>query len=114
MAETFRYRPSDTGWAKIANSSEMQALTRRVAERGKQYAQSISPESGDGVDVPYKESFEVETVTVKDFGRKGSTRAGAVLRNTARHAAAVEWGNKHTPKAQRVFGRTLDYLGRSK
>lgn len=112
MADTFAYRPSVAGWKAIANGPEMVRLTRFAAVRAKAYAVSISPESNDGRGVPYKDSFVIESVTVKDFGRVGSTRAGARLTNTAQHAAAVEWGNRRTKgQGHRVLGRTLDHLG---
>lgn len=106
MAE---YRPSRAGWKAVAMSPQIQAACVAVAEEGKVYAQSISPVSGDGVGQPYAESFEVEpTVVVGDFDF--NPRVGAVLRNTAPHAAAVEWGNQRRPDADRVMGRTEAHL----
>lgn len=112
MAETFHYRSNRKGWDAIALGPEMQKLTSEVAEKAKAHARSIAPESNDGRGVPYKDSFDVEQIVVKEFGR--GVRAGARLINTAQHAAAVEWGNKRTKgQGHRVLGRTLDFLGSS-
>ena len=104
-----RYRPSRVGWNAIAMSPQIQAACVAVAYEGKAYAQSISPSSGGQDGVPYAGSLEVETITVVgafDF----NPRVGARLRNTAPHAAAVEYGNRQRPTADRVLGRTEDFL----
>lgn len=105
------YRPDRAGWDAVALSPQILAACMAEAERGKVYAVSIAPRSGDEQGRPYAESFEVEATTV-DFGR-GPRRVAAELRNTAPHAAAVEFGNRRTPRAQRVLGRTAAYLGGS-
>ena len=99
------YQPNDAGWAAIRMSPELLAACLAEAERGKTYAEGISPEdSGE-----YKRSFKVEATTV-DIGR-GGKRVAAELSNDAPHAAAVEFGNARTPRPRRILGRTAEFLG---
>lgn len=98
---TARYTASYSGLRELMKGPEMQALVREVAEKGKAFAEGISPEkTGE-----YKSSFEV-TVTSSGGVNPPGARAEAQLANTSDHAVNVEWqDNFH------VLGRTLDYLG---
>lgn len=99
------YRPSKAGWDAIALSPQIQAACVAEAERGKPFAQSISPvRSGE-----YKSRFRVEPATVAF--RRGP-RVAARLVNDAKHAAAVEFGNRRGGPA-RVLGKTAAFLGGS-
>jgi hypothetical protein len=99
-----RYEPDNKGWKQIRNSSEISAACVAVAKKAQAYAESISPrDEGE-----YVASFDVEETTVNftTAGDARGPRAAAELRNTADHAAAVEWGKR----PHRVLGRTLDHL----
>lgn len=89
----------------MAVGPDVRSACREVVEKGKAYAESISPvDSGE-----YRDSFEVREETIRFAGKP---RATAVLENTAKHSAAVEWGNQATRgQKHRVLGRTLDALG---
>lgn len=106
------FRPNQAGFRQIANSPEMRAALKAVAEDAKAYAESISQDFRDTGD--YADSFEVTEETV-DFTetRFSGPRAAARLTNTSDHAAAVEWGNEHSHRNHRVLGRTLDHLDQS-
>lgn len=112
MART-TYRPPARRFQDVANGPELTRAVRLIAERGKVYAKSISPRSGDLDDLPYAESFEVQVIQVRLLTRRGySPRVAARLFNKAGHAAAVEWGNRRNGgNGQRVLGRTLEALG---
>lgn len=108
MARAFK--SNQAGLRKLATGPEIRKVTTAVAEKAKAYAVSISPRDDDE-GAHYQDSFVVEEITVLDVGRAGAIRAGAALRNTVDHAAAVEWGNDgNGNKAHRVLGRTLDHL----
>lgn len=97
-----RYRPNRKGIAALLVSPEMQDMIKDVAEAGMEYAKSISPDAapyGEG----YINSFEVESGLVEKVA--GSKRATSKIKNTAPHAAAVEWKHGH-----RVLGRTADWI----
>lgn len=102
------YRPNQRGWDAVALSPQILAACVAEAERGMAYAITIAPRSDDGDGKPYADSFEVQAVVVRF--RQGP-RVAARLLNDAPHAAAVEFGNRQTPRAQRVLGRTAAYLG---
>lgn len=104
------YEPNRAGWAEFAMSPELLEACMAEARKGKRFAESIAPRSGDERGKPYADSFDVEATTVT--WRRGP-RVAAKLVNDAPHAAAVEWGNKQTPEAHRVLGRTAAYLGAS-
>ena len=104
-----QYLPSKAGWDAIAMSPEIQAACMAVAAEGKAFAESISPRSDDDEGTPYAESFEVNPKAITE-GFRFNPRVGAELRNTAPHSPAVEWGNKQRPSADRVIGRTEDFL----
>ena len=97
MADKPTYRADFGAFRKFMNSPEIRAVMVRVAEKGKAYAEQISPvETGD-----YRGHFHAEPV---DHAGRGD-RAGAKLYNDSAHAAAVEWRLKH-----RVLGRTVDHM----
>lgn len=94
------YKPDFAAFRRFMLSPEIQAAMVAVAEKGKVYAETISPvASGE-----YRRSFRVEPVA--HAGAHGD-RAGAKLYNDADHAAAVEWRDGH-----RVLGRTVDHMER--
>lgn len=102
------YQPNSSGFQQIANSPEMRAALKAVAEKGKSIAQGLAQDfrvTGD-----YADSFEVRETTIPWDGQYPGPRAAAQLVNTSDHAAAVEWGNQHAHKAHHVLGRTLDIL----
>ena len=90
-----RFDPNSRGIADILMSDDMQKAMMQVAADAKDYAESISPvASGE-----YRGSFEVHPET---FSGPRGERKGAILVNTAEHAADVEWGQE-----QHVLGQTL-------
>jgi hypothetical protein len=102
------FEPNDGGFRAIANSPEVKAALKAVAEKGKSIARGLAQDfrvTGD-----YADSFEVREVTIRWDGEYPGPRAAAQLVNTSDHAAAVEWGNEHAHKPHHVLGRTLDIL----
>ena len=98
MADKPTYSPDIGAFRKFMNSPGIQRATVQVAEKGKAYAEQISPvETGD-----YRSRFHAEPV---DHAGPRGDRAGAKLYNDSDHAAAVEWHLKH-----RVLGRTVDHM----
>ena len=98
MADKPTYRADIGAFRKFMNSPGIQAVMVKVAEKGKAYAEQISPvETGD-----YHGHFHVEPV---DHAGLRGDRAGAKLYNDSDHAAAVEWRLKY-----RVLGRTVDHM----
>jgi hypothetical protein len=94
MAKRVTYKPDFKGVGQLLRSSDVQHVCVAAAERGKTYAESISPvRTGE-----YRRSFLVVPVMAKD-------RSGAKLINTSGHATAVEW-----ILGFRVLGRTVDYI----
>jgi hypothetical protein len=110
---TVRYRANYQGTGELMNGPEMQAMLRQVAEKGKAYAESISPVGQAPYDKhpgEYKESFEV---TAQAHGGFHGDRAEAQIVNTSNHAAAVEWGNSAYPPwahGYHVLARTASAL----
>lgn len=115
-----RYVPNQAGLQALATGPEIAAATLAVAEIGKAYGESISPRSteeqrayfdrryGDADDGErYADSFEVRNELVVVRGR---ARVAARLENTAKHAAAVEFGNAAVARPHRVLGRVADHL----
>lgn len=109
-----KYKPSYPGLRALMNGPEMQAMLRQVAEKGKTYAESISP-----VGVPpedrhpgeYKASFAVDA---RANGGVHGDRAEAKIVNTSVYAAALEWGNGAYPPyahGYHVLNRTAAALG---
>lgn len=102
------YQRSSAGWRAISNSPELHAALAEVAEKAKTIAEGLAQDfrrSGD-----YASSFTVTPTTVLWEGRFSGPRAAARLENTSDHAAAVEWGNRHSTESHRTLGRTLDAL----
>jgi hypothetical protein len=94
-----RYKPDYAGLGRLMNGPEMQAMLRRVAERGVPFAVSVSPErTGE-----YKASFRVE---VRSHGGVHGDRAEAKIVNSSPHAARVEWQDGF-----HVLNRTAQALG---
>lgn len=111
---TVRYRADYKGTRELMNSPEMVSVMREVAEKGKPFAESISP-----VGVPpddshpgnYRDSFEV---TAQAHGGVHGDRAEAQLINTSEYAAALEWRNAAFPPyahGYHVLKRTAEALG---
>jgi hypothetical protein len=106
------YKPNDKGFAEFALSPEMRKILAEVAEKGKEYAETISEpfrKTGD-----YASKFGIVEASVKVTARDGAIpwRAAAILENTSDHAAAVEVGNRGH-KAHHVLARTAEFLGTS-
>lgn len=100
MADKPTYRADFAAFRRFMNGPEIQAVMVAVAEKGKAYAEQISPvQSGE-----YKGSFHVEPVD--HAGRRGD-RAGARLFNDDPKSAAVEWHD-----GKRVLGRAVDHMER--
>ena len=98
MAKRVTYTPNIKGVRQMLNGPEMQRMCVSAAEKGRTYAESISPvRTGE-----YRRGFRVEAL--RNAGRRGD-RAGAKLGNYASDAAAVEWR-----LGFRVLGRTVDYI----
>ena len=83
------------------------------ATKGMTYAVGIAPRSGrrraSRGGKTYAESFSVRPVVITF---NGEPRVAAMLINDARHAVAIEFGNKRI-EAHKVFDRTARHLGRS-
>lgn len=110
---TVRYKASYPGTGQLMNGPEMQEVLRQVAEKGKAFAEGISPVGNPPDPHPgeYKASFEV---TTQSHGGLKGDRAEAQIVNTSEYAAALEWGNSaHPPFAHgyHVLGRTAGQLG---
>jgi hypothetical protein len=92
------YRPDFGAFRRFMNGPEIQAVMVQIAEKGKTYAEQISPtETGD-----YRSHFHAEPV---DHAGPRGDRAGARLYNDSDHAPAVEWRWGY-----RVLGRTVDHM----
>lgn len=97
---TVRYTPDIAGTGRLMKGPEMQEMVRSAAEKGKAFAESISPvETGE-----YKSSFRVE-VTAHGGTGVGGDRAQANLINDSDHATDVEWVDNY-----HVLARTADYI----
>lgn len=103
-----KYEPSKAGFAAMMMSPKLLAICVAEAERGKAFAEIVSPRSNDGRGRPYADSFDVQPITTTAF--RGGPRVGAELSNDAPHAAAVEFGNAHVRRPHRVIGRTAAFL----
>lgn len=97
------------GFGELLCGAEMQAEMDKRAERIAVAAEAIAPvgdaAKGDKHPGQYKASFEVESGVMQSL--RGRRAYGRVT-NTAPHAAAVEFGNAHSP-AQHVLGRAIDH-----
>lgn len=114
MARNFK--PNQAGFRELAVSAGVRRVLAEIAEKGKAYAEAISPYDVTPDDEGhYRDSFEVREETVHWSGRWPGPRAAARLQNTAAYAAAVEYGYEGraaAPRvdAHRVLGRTLEWL----
>lgn len=105
-----RFELDRQGIREVALGPELASSTHRLAEHvAKPWAIANSPRS-NADHLHYQDSFIVRPVVVEGIGRPPMARVGALLLNIAPHAAAVEWGNRRTPRGHRVLGATLDYL----
>jgi hypothetical protein len=96
------YRPNIRGTRKLMTGPEMVALMAAAAEKGRGFAESISPvDNGE-----YINAFKVET-TAKGGPRRN--RAEARLVNESDHASDVEWINHG---GERILGKTVDFIER--
>lgn len=97
------YKPDRAGMDALVQSLDMGRAMVQVAEVGRRWAESAAPrDSGE-----YAGSFQVRQETVRFRGRFSGDRAGAVLENTAPHAAAVEWR-----QGRHVLARAVDVIER--
>ena len=96
------------GFGELLVGPEMEASMKDRAEKIAEAARAIAPvgdaAKGDKHPGQYKASFEVESGVMESGGRRAYGR----VTNTAPHAAAVEFGNAHSP-AQHVLGRAIDH-----
>jgi hypothetical protein len=100
VADRPTYRADFAAFRKFMNSPGIQRAMVAVAEKGKTYAEQISPvRSGE-----YRRHFHAEPV---DHAGKRGDRAGAKLYNDDPKSPAVEWHDGH-----RVLGRTVDHMER--
>lgn len=97
-----RFRPNRRGIGQMLNSAQMEAAMVARARGFVSEAQRLAVEHVQSG--AYISSFEV--TSRRDGGVNGD-RAEAVARNTAGHAAAVEFGNSQVP-AQRIMGRAAE------
>lgn len=113
------YRPNEAGFKAMAVGPEIRKALAEVCEKGKVYAESISPfdpAPASEEDPHYKDSFTVDAeVTIDWRGQYPGPRAAGRLHNTSGHAAAVEYGysgssDEKGKSPHRVLGRTLEYL----
>ena len=105
------FNPSYSGLGAFLRGEELQAEMRGRAEKIAAAAEAIAPvgdaAKGDKHPGEYKASFHVESGAGPSLR---GVRAYGRVTNTAPHAAAVEFGNAHSP-AQHVLGRSLDAAG---
>ena len=94
-----RYEMNFEGLGRVMRGQGMQAMLRREAERGKQYAEVIAPEDTG----QYKASFRVSSAS-RGRGR-WADRAVAELHNDAAHALLVEYTDDY-----RTLGIVADII----
>lgn len=102
------YVPDNDGWRKIRFSTEILGFCMEEADLAKVFAEDISPRSRERKYDKYAESFILEPETV--YIQPGGWRYAARVTNTADHAAAVEFGNRQTPKAQRIMDKAAQSI----
>lgn len=116
---TMAFDPDKEGIRRIAVGADLRDACMDVVEhRAKPFAISISPRSDhDDENDPhehYQDSFRTQTVLTglapESIGDPPMLRVGARLVNVARHAAAVEWGNRIHPTPHRILGKTIAHL----
>lgn len=93
-----RYKPDIAGTRKLMQSAGMEAMVKAAAQRGKTFAESISPEdTGE-----YRGAFRV---TSTRSGGPRHDRAAAYLINESPHAIYVE-----VKDGYHVLARAADYI----
>lgn len=120
MAAAGYYKANADFFRKFAVGPELRGIMLSVAEDAKTIAQDITDGEhirSDREHQHYADSFEADTEVIHWTGEYPGQRVTGVLRNTAGHAAAVEWGYKGRKEeagvwesAHRVLGRTLEQL----
>lgn len=90
-------------FGELLAGPEMQGLMAEKIKAAEVAAKALAPVD----DGEYLASFTTETGV--RAGVDGTSRAYGTLRNTAGHAAAVEFGNRKT-KAQHVLLRAIDAM----
>ena len=99
VARSIRYEPDFAGLGKIMTSRGMEAMLRRKAQVGGQYAETIAPrDTGD-----YAASFRVSSAA-RGAGR-WADRAAGYLYNDSDHALAVEFQDDY-----RTLGIVADII----
>lgn len=96
-----RYSKDIKGTGKLMRGKEMEAVLRREAQKGKQYAEAIAAgftRTGD-----YASSFRV--TSAKQGAGRWADRAAAYLYNDSDHAFLVEYVDDH-----RVLGTVVDII----
>lgn len=110
MPSNSSYRINNKGFNDIANGPEVKAALLAIAEKAKAKAEALSAEFADTGN--YSRSFEIREESVSDVGR--SSRAAAILENTASYAAHVEAGHQDEQgreiRGHHVLQRTLESL----
>lgn len=99
------FKPNSKGIGSMLRSQKMEREMVNRAGLVQGYGEAIAPrDTGE-----YAASFRIESGTDNSPVRLGtSDRAWAMVRNFARHAAAVEFGNRQVGEGQRVLGRAVD------
>lgn len=101
------YRPDRKGTAALMRSAGVHlALTDRAFDVIPDL-KAISPDYPPLTE-GYVDSFEVDGAHTEKIA--GTRRAVTYLRNTARHAAAVEWGNEQTPGGYHILSVGIDII----
>ncbi|MGW4422509.1 hypothetical protein [Streptosporangium sp. NPDC004631] len=104
-----RFKPNTKQIGAMLRSAQMEREMITRARVVVSYAEADAPrESGE-----YADSFTIES------GQSGSPiqlgtgdRAWAKIKNDARSAAAIEFGNRRVGEGQRVLGRAVDRVTR--
>lgn len=117
MAGRVDYKPPRRRFADVGNGTEIRRSLRQVANKGKQFAESISPvDTGQyKTGSPAPGGFHVvETTSAQIVGEgpTGAVETAAVeLVNEAPHAVFVEHGNGTAKfRGYHIMRRTLDFL----
>ena len=118
MARYGAFKPSYSGLGEFLRGEELQADMRRRAGWIAAEAEAIAPvgsaAQGDKHPGQYKASFEVSSGV--EIDATGHPRAYGRVKNTAPHAAAVEYGRagrsgREGKAAHHGLGRSIDAAG---
>ena len=103
------FKPNSSAFKEMAVGPEVTRVVLEIATKGLPIAQALSADfTNDG---DYLANFNVRAdIAELRTGFGAHPVAAGVLENTSGHAAAVEWGNKHSHKAHHVLGRTLEAM----